>query len=374
VATFLERVVRDAPPPTRELGVGVVGYGPYGGMGTYHGLAATETAGLRLAAAADTVRERLTAAEGDFPGINLHDSAESLADDPDVDVAVVATPPSVHADLARKLLQSGVHVVLEKPMCLTVADADELLQLAAEQERTLTVHQSRRWDRDFLALRRVVEGGDLGEVFNLETFVGTYEHPCRAWHSDRAISGGAVYDWGSHHVDWIVRLYGSVPSSVVTSAHTRRWHDSTNVDQLHVWMRWDDGREATFRQSDLAAIRRPKFYVQGTQGTVEGHYRTLQNEQVVVGRGYVDHEHHHAEAPVDLELARHETGYGVTRTTLPTAPHPGWGFHRNLADHLLLGEPLAVPAEQSRDVVAVLEAAHRSMLAGGTVEAVDALP
>ena len=372
VARFLSRVVRGDADEQRELGVGVVGYGPYGGMGTLHGLAATETVGLRLAAAADTVRDRLDAAVGDFPGINLHDSAESLADDPDVDVAIVATPPSVHADLARKLLQAGVHVVLEKPMCLTVADADGLLALAEQQDRVLTVHQSRRWDRDFLSLRRVVERGDLGEVFNLETFVGTYEHPCRAWHSDREISGGAVYDWGSHHVDWIVQLYGSAPANVVTSAHTRRWHDSTNVDQLHVWMRWDDGREATFRQSDLAAHRRPKFYVQGTEGTLQGFYRPLRDERLVPGRGYVDEVSHHAEAPVDLVLARHESGYGVTETTLPPAPHPGWGFHRNLADHLLLGEPLAVPPRESRDVVAVLEAAHRSMLAGGTVEPVDA--
>ena len=68
----------------------------------------------------------------------------------------------------------------------------------------LTVYQNRRWDPDFMAVRRAVETGLLGDVFNVETFVGGYEHPCRTWHSDTAVSGGAGYDWGSHHVDWVL--------------------------------------------------------------------------------------------------------------------------------------------------------------------------
>jgi len=130
---------------------------------------------------------------------------------------------------------------------------------------------------------------------------------------------------------------------------------------------WADGREATFRQSDIAAIRRPKFYVQGTEGTMQGFYRPLRNERLEAGRGHLDGYHHHAEAPVEFELARYEPNYGLVTSTLPPAPHPGWGFHENLANHLVLGEPLAVLPEQSREVVAVLEAAHRSGAEGGSL-------
>ena len=197
-------------------------------------------------------------------------------------------------------------------------------------------------------------------VSNIETFVGGFEHPCRAWHSEEAISGGAVYDWGSHHIDWILRWYGGPPSHVATTSHKRVWHDVTNADQVTVCMRWPDGREATFRQSDVAAVRRPKFFVQGTAGTVEGHYRPLQTEAVEPGRGYVRRQAHHAEAPVELRVVRYDSGIGLVEHALPPAPSPGWGFHRNLADHLLLGEPLAVPPQQSRAVVAVLEGAQRA--------------
>ncbi len=363
---FVNRLLHPvAPTRTTDFGVGVVGYGPFGGMGYLHGLAATETDGLALVAAADSAAERLVAARADFADLVGHDSVDSLAADPSVDIAIIATPPVLHAQLALQLLRAGKHVVIEKPMCLRRADADDIIATATDLGLTVTVHQSRRWDRDWLAVRNITGNGDIGEVFNIETFVGSFEHPCRAWHSEESISGGAIYDWGSHHVDWIVQLYGSAPSRVLCSAHTRVWHDSSNADQLSLWMQWPDGREATFRQSDVCAIRRPKFHIEGTRGTIEGHYRPLRSDTVEPGRGHVEQVSHHAELPVDLTVATYEGAMGLRESVVGPAPHPGWGFHRNLADHLLLGEPLSVRPEQSRDVVAVLEAGHRSGANGG---------
>jgi predicted dehydrogenase len=366
LAPFVARLLTPtAPSRTTDFGVGVVGYGPFGAMGYLHGLAATETNGLALVAAADSVSERLVAARADFPDLVAHASAEALAADPNVDIAIIATPPVLHAELAVALLRAGKHVVIEKPMCLRREDADKVIATAAQHDRVVTVHQSRRWDRDWLAVRHVINSGDIGEVFTTETFVGGFEHPCRAWHSEESISGGAIYDWGSHHVDWILQLYGSSPARVLCSAHTRVWHDTTNADQLSLWMQWDDGREATFRQSDVCAIRRPKFHIEGTKGTIEGHYRQLVNDRIVPGRGHVTETSHHAEAPVDLNVATYDGTFGVRESTVAPAPSPGWAFHRNLADHLLLGEQLAVRPEESRDVVAVLEAGHRSGKNGG---------
>lgn len=368
LGTYVARLLRAAfPTSTPTLGLAVVGYGPFGGMGYLHGLAATETDGLAFTAAADNSPDRIEAARDDFPDLVGHDSATSLATDDDVDVVVIATPPSFHAELAIELLRAGKHVVMEKPMAITRADAEQVIATAAEHNRTVTVHQSRRWDADFLAVQRLMRNGDLGDVFNIETFVGGFEHPCRAWHSEDSISGGAVYDWGSHHVDWIHQLYGSAPSRVLCTTHTRVWHDTTNVDQLSLWMQWADGREATFRQSDVCAIRRPKFHIEGTTATVEGHYRQLRTDAVVPGRGHVEQNSHHAEAPVELTVARYDGEHGIVTSQVRPAPDQGWGFHRNLADHLLLAEPLAVEPEQSRDVVAVLEAAHRSGNEGGSL-------
>ena len=111
----------------------------------------------------------------------------------------------------------------------------------------LTVNQNRRWDADFVAVQRAVQAGLLGDLFNVETFVGGFEHPCRAWHSEESVSGGAVYDWGSHHVDWIVQLIGGPPSTVTCHGHKRVWHDVTNLDQLRVRLAWPDGRVTGLR-------------------------------------------------------------------------------------------------------------------------------
>lgn len=363
LARILARAVRPAPQPSaseRTLGLAVVGYGSYGGMGQLHGLAASSVDGLEMVAAVDNRAERRKAAEHDFPGARAYASVDELALDEDVDVAVVATPPSSHTRLALQLLRAGKHVVCEKPMCLTVDEADDLVSTAAAQGRVLTVNQNRRWDPDFLAIRRALDAGLLGQLFNMETFVGGFEHPCQAWHSEVSVSGGAVYDWGSHHVDWILQLMGSAPAQVRTTGHKRVWHDVTNLDQLKVHLDWDDGREAEFVQSDVAAVRRPKFYLQGTEGTLVGHYRPLTFESVEPVRGYSRTTPHHAEAPAELTLARYEPGYGTTETRLPPCPAQPLAFHRNLADHLQLGEPLAVTPESVRDVVAVLEAAQRS--------------
>ncbi len=360
LVTILRRALAPAPTVVSPLGIAIVGYGPFGGMGYYHGLGITGTDGLELVAVVDPSDERRKAAGDDFPGLTTYASADDLASDDAVDLAIVATPPSAHFGLTRQLLRAGKHVACEKPLCLTAGEADELIATARSHQRVLTVHQNRRWDPDFLAVRRAVDAGLLGDLFNVETFVGGFEHPCRAWHSDVEVSGGAVYDWGSHHVDWILQLLGSAPSRVTTFGHKRVWHDVTNLDQLRLHLAWDDGREAEFFQSDVAGVRRPKFFVQGTAGTLVGNYRPLTFERIEPGRGYVAEQPHHAEAPADLTLARYESGYGLTSTTLPVAPEQRYAFHRNLADHLHLGEPLAVTPESVRSVVAVLEASQKS--------------
>ena len=305
LAPFVTRLLEPmAPTRTTDFGVGVVGYGPFGAMGYLHGLAATETDGLALVAAADSVSDRLVAARADFPDLVAHDSAESLATDPAVDIAIIATPPVLHAELALALLRAGKHVVIEKPMCLRRADADAIIATAAEHDRVVTVHQSRRWDRDWLALRHLVANGDIGEVFNIETFVGGFEHPCRAWHSEESISGGAIYDWGSHHVDWILQLYGSSPAQASSAARTPGSGTTPPTPTSSVCgCSGTTAARPTFRQSDVCAIRRPKFHVEGTRGTIEGHYRPVVNDRIVPGRGHVADVSHHAEAPVDLTVA-----------------------------------------------------------------------
>lgn len=350
----------------QAVGVGILGYGPYGGMGHYHGLTVQATDGLEIVAACDPDAGRRKAAEEELPGLRTYASADDLIADDGVDLVIVATPPSNHFALALDLLRAGRHVALEKPMCMTLREADTLIEAASRAGVALTVHQNRRFDADFVAVRRCVTAGLLGQIFNVETFVGGFEHPCRAWHSEVSVSGGAVYDWGSHHLDWILQLMDGFPATLTAHGHKRVWHDITNLDQVRVRLAWSDGREAEFVHSDVAAFRQPKFLVQGTEGTLMGTYRALRFERIEPPFGYVIDHAHHAEAPAELTLARYEAGIGLFETRLPVTDVGRGAFHRNLADHLQFGEPLAVTATSAARVVALLEAAQQSTDRGNT--------
>jgi predicted dehydrogenase len=373
LARFLQRAA--SVPPARDaapeevLGVGIVGYGPYGGMGLHHGLACRAVDGLELVAACDPDPARRKSAEADFPGIRTYATATELAADQEVDVAVVATPPSSHFELVVALLEAGKHVACEKPLCFRAAEVDRLDRLAAEADLLLTVHQNRRFDPDFRAVQRAVANGLVGELFNVETFVGTFAHPCRAWHSEASISGGAIYDWGAHYLDWTLLLMPGEVQTVRANAHKRVWHDVTNHDQVRVHLDFTDGREAEFVHSDVAAIPRPKLYLQGTAGTLAGHYRPVVLERLEPGLGYVATEAHHAEAPAVVTLSRYTPGGGLDTSTLPLPAGNPFPFHANLADHLLLGEPVAVALPGVRRVIAVLEAAQASADANGAAQA-----
>ena len=264
-----------------------------------------------------------------------------------------------------KALAAGKHVVVEKPFCLTVAEADVQIASAREQGLALTVYQNRRWDPDYLALKRVIRSGQIGEVFHYESFIGGYGHPCNYWHSDEAVSGGAIYDWGSHYLDWVLDLFPQQVDWVSATSHKRVWHDVTNADHTRVLVHFADGVEAEFTHSDLSAALKPKFYVLGTQGGVIGDWR----HERVVARSSVgtllEDPLAHSDSPADLRVFTPNDHGRTHETRLAIPPAPAQPFHRQLADQVLSGEPMEVTPEGSRRNIAVMQAASESALRDG---------
>ena len=338
--------------------VGVLGYGA---IGHEHNAAISLTEGLALTAVADPNPARVEAARELAPDVRGHATGEELLADDGVDLVIVSTPPNTHASWALRALEAGKHVVVEKPFCLTVAEADRQIAAAAERGLSLSVYQNRRWDADYLALKRAVRAGRIGEVFHLETFVGGYGHPCNYWHSDEAVSGGAIYDWGSHFLDWVLDLLPQEVEWVSATTHKRVWHDVTNADHSRVLLHFADGVEAEFTHSDLAAALKPKFYVLGTHGGIVSDWRF----ERVVGRSPIgtlaEDVLSHTDSPAALRLVEADG----SETSLAVPPPPPQPFHRELADALLSGAPMSVTPEGSRRNIAVMQAATTSAAQGG---------
>jgi predicted dehydrogenase len=345
----------------REAGPVRIGMLGYGAIGSEHASAITRTPGLELAAVCDPVTARVDAARAWQPQLRGHADADALLQDDGVDLVVVSTPPNTHAAQVLRALDAGKHVVVEKPFCLTVAEADRLIAAASAAGLTLAVHQNRRWDRDYLALSAAVRSGSVGDVFHVETFVGGYAHPCNSWHSDAEVSGGAVYDWGSHYLDWVLDLLPQPVEWVSATAHKRVWHDVTNADHTRVLLHFSDGVEAEFTASDLAAARKPKFYVLGTAGALVGDWqaeRTVSRSPVGL---VVEDRFAVTDGPAALSLL----GADGSCTTLPLPPAPPDPFHRELADALLSGWPMSIAPQGSRRTIAVMQAATASAADGG---------
>jgi predicted dehydrogenase len=269
------------------------------------------------------------------------------------------------------MMGAGKHVVCEKPLALTRRETDAMTEMADKQGVHLSCHQNRRWDVDYLAIQQALREGLIGELFYMETFVGGFHHPCGYWHSHDTVSGGLTYDWGAHYLDWIVSLIPDPIRTVTATRHKRVWHDVTNADQERIQLRFAGGQEAEFMHSDIAALRKPKWYLLGTKGAISGQWQDVVEYEPDPLVYFERHSIPATEMPPDLTLyRRHPSGQIVTqKLAVPERRH--FGFHRNIADHLLSGEPITAPLSDSVQVVAILEAAARSAASGGTAEVLD---
>jgi predicted dehydrogenase len=310
----------------------------------------------------------LKIAQQQFLGVKAYSHARELAYDDDVDLVIVATPPSSHAELCLEMMAQNKHVVCEKPLALYRKETDRMVEAAEKSRVHLSCHQNRRWDPDFMAIKRALREGLIGDLFYMETFVGGFSHPCGYWHSHDKISGGTAYDWGAHYLDWMVDLIPDRPESVIGFRHKRVWHDVTNADQERIWIKFEGGQEAEFIHSDIAAARKPKWYLLGTKGAIVGHWKDVATYQIDPLLYFHQHNIPATEMTPELTLYRRHASGQIVEQKIAIPERKDYAFHKNLADHLLTGEPLVSSLEDSVKVVAILEAAAKSAQKGGTVE------
>ena len=242
-------------------GVGLIGYG-LGGSAFHAPLIAAEPR-LRLEA---VVTSRAGQVERDHPGTRVAGSAEELLADPAVELVVVAAPNAVHHELAAAALRAGRHVVVDKPFTLSAADADELIALAEATDRRLSVFHNRRWDGDFLTVRRGVEAGVLGEV---ASFVSRYDRfrpvPKGSWKEEAVAGSGLLWDLGPHLIDQAMVLFGP-PRTVWADLGVQR-PGVEAVDYVHLVLGYGRLR-AVLHAAMLVRDPGPRFEVHGDRGSL----------------------------------------------------------------------------------------------------------
>lgn len=245
---------------SRDLGVAVAAYGSASRV--FHVPLLRTIPGLDVRMIVSRTPEAVRAA---LPQVRAVQDFAAVCAAPDIDLVVIPTPNDTHAPLAAQALAAGKHVVVDKPFALSVAEAQQLLALAAANGRVLSVFQNRRWDADFLTLRRVLDSGAIGDPVHFESHFDRYRPQVPDRWRDRAGPGsGLWYDLGPHVVDQALQLFG-MPRAVFVDLASQR-DGATTDDRFHALLRYDRLR-VVLHATTLAAAESPRFVLHGTRGS-----------------------------------------------------------------------------------------------------------
>lgn len=248
-----------------EIRVGIIGYGPAGSV--FHAPLIASVPGMRVAAVVTGNADRAAQARAEHPGVEIVDSADRLWERPaSVDLIVIASPNRTHAPLARAALEAGLPVVVDKPFAVTVEEAGAVAALARECGLLLSAYHNRRWDGDFLTVRRLLAEGALGDVIRFESRFERWRPALRGgWRerADAAEGGGVLFDLGPHLIDQALVLFGPV-SHVYAEVDVRRAGSAVD-DDAFLALTHRSGVRSHLWMSLAAPDHGPRFRVTGSR-------------------------------------------------------------------------------------------------------------
>ncbi|MCM8776986.1 MAG: ThuA domain-containing protein [Candidatus Omnitrophica bacterium] len=325
---------------------GILGYGPAFNMGKLHNGWIDATSGLKTVAVCDKSPVRVQAAKEELPGLKGYfTDISDMLKMKDLDLVVVILPHNIHAPAVIQCLDAGKHVVVEKPFCITVKEADEMIEKARSSHLMLSVFHNRRWDPDYLLIRDIVNRGLIGDIFHIDCGFSSYSHPGFSWRSDKKISGGLLYDWGAHFLDWVLNLVNSKVVNITGELKKLVWNSVTSEDYGEIYIKFENGTTVDFVMSQISAVPRPRWRILGTKGAIE---QTKWDEITLVS--YVSG-------------IRQESKVAIHQGSLENWKQ----YYRNIADHLLMGEELIVKPEQAKRVIAIIEECEKNSKEKGQV-------
>ncbi|CAM5419539.1 Gfo/Idh/MocA family oxidoreductase [Streptomyces xanthochromogenes] len=355
-------------PQTDGLRVGLVGYGLAGSV--FHAPLIAATEGLVLDTVVTSNPERQAQARAEHgDGLRFAGSPEELHD-AGLDLVVIASPNKTHVPIATGALKAGLPVVVDKPLAGTAAEARGLASLAEERGLLLSVFQNRRWDNDFLTLKRLLADGELGDIQRFESrFERWRPQPKGGWREsgDPSEIGGLLYDLGSHVVDQALVLFGPA-LRVYAEADVRRPGAEAD-DDTFIAITHAGGVRSHLHVSATTAQLGPRFRVLGSSAGYVKYGLDPQEAALREGRRPgVDKPW--GEEPQSLwgHLGSGESPLTGGGAPVETAPGDYPAYYAAIAKALREGGEPPVTAHEAAAALDVLEAARRSAREGVTVE------
>ncbi len=323
----------------------------YGGMAHYHFERLSKLGIAKITGVFDTDEKRQEAARKE--GLLAYPSAEALLADDETDAVLIATPNDWHKPYAVAAAKAGKHIICEKPAALSVAEFDDMTSAAKRNNVILAVHQNRRWDKDFIAMREIAKSGVLGKIYRIDSFVCGANGIPGGWRKTKKAGGGMMLDWGVHLIDQIFDFKKEKPSSLYCRYSKVLGFDVD--DGFSAKFEYADGLAVNVRVETNTFVKLPRWIIYGRDGTAVIEDWELNGKIILPVYGS------------EVEIAGIEAGNGFTKT-MAYRPHSSVieqdipnpepdcdAFYKNFAAAISGKEEPRISNESVRKVLRVME-------------------
>ncbi|MFM2475725.1 oxidoreductase [Celerinatantimonas sp. MCCC 1A17872] len=330
----------------QPIRVGVIGYG--NSAKTFHLPFINALPMFELVAISSSQSEALKA---DYPNVAHYQDAMTLIEQSDAQLVIITAPNQAHYPLAKAAIEKGQHVLLEKPFVIDIKQGEALINQAKQANVKLCIYHNRRWDGDFLTVKKLLEENKLGKLKVFQSHYDRFRPEVKVrWREDGKPGSGTLYDLGSHIIDQVLALFGR-PQKVSADVLAMREH-SPAVDYFHLTLHYAD-HLVIVHSSSFSAGPVLRFRLEGEQGSYVKYGVDPQENQLKAG--IVDTS---STQQPGAEVGMLYTEQGETQiANIQGGYHH---FYRQLAQALLYNAPLPISAEQALDTIRVIQLAEQS--------------
>lgn len=347
--------------PQNKIRTGLVGYG-LGGR-CFHAPFIAGHPGYELARIVERHRED---SRERYPQAVITRSIEELLKDPAIDLVVITTPNPTHYAYAAMALEAGKHVVVDKPLTVTSAEARKLIELSQHKGRCLSVYQNRRYASDARTVRKILREKLLGTLVEFEAQYNRYRPELKnSWKESDVPGSGILYDLGPHLIDQALSLFG-LPRSI--TADIRRQRPGTLADD-YFDLRLDYGFLKVILKAGMYVREQgPRYQIHGTRGSFIKYGDDPQDMDARAGMIPSDPKWGW-EPEAQYGLLHTEMDGAIIKKTIPSEKGDFGIYYRQLYESLVHGKPLFEKPEHGYNVVRIIELARESHRQQRTVAA-----
>ena len=297
----------------------------------------------------------MEAAKNDFPEADIVSNFSEIIQDQEIELVIIVLPNHLHYAFTKKALEAGKNVMVEKPFTPTTREADELIELARQKRLVLSINHNRRWDSDFLTVRKIISDKGLGRIVEYESHFDRFRTEIKnSWKEKEENPGsGILYDLGSHLIDQALVLFGN-PDEIFADIRIQR--EGAEVPDNFELLLFYPNLKVTLKAGMLVKEKGPTFAIFGTSGSYLKYGADVQEEALKKGILPKDDPNWGKEQKEIWGKLNSIEGEEL----IESEPGDYREVYKNVFEAILGKADLQVKPQQARDVIRVIELAEKS--------------